>query len=140
MQEAYTKTVSVKAQTSMLKWSVPVQTDFQNLTAETQTDPVTDSASFRNNPVKQVIGTQRLRRLSQLVSQVNANRRIPSPVGMGHILNSLHVQGVGRGIALGHHHGHSNASGRGHMLNGSPVGRGTALRHHNSNAIRSRPI
>ena len=132
----------MKTQTSTIKWSVPVQTDFQNLMVETQTDPVTLSGSFRNHPVNQVIGTPRPRRLSQFVSQINANRRIPSPVGSGHILYSLPVQGVGTGIALWHHHGH-DASGRGHMLNGSAVqdvGRGTALRHHNNNAIRRRPM
>ena len=131
-----------EGQTSTIKWSVPVQTVFLNITTRTQTDPVTLSGSFRNNPVNQVIGTPRPRRLSQFVSQINANRRITSPVGRGHILNSLPVQGVGRGIDLGNHNGHSNASGRGHMLNGSPlqgVGRGMALRHHNSNAIR-RPL
>ena len=127
--QTYSKTVSVQAQTSTIKWSVPVQTDFQNLTAETQTDPITLSASFPNNPVNQVIGIPRPRRLSQYVAQINANRQIPSPVDSGFILYSLPVQDVGRGIALGHHHGH-DASGRGHMLNGSPVqgvGRGTAL-------------
>ena len=141
--QTYSKTVSVQAQTSTIKWSVPVQTDFQKLRAETQTDPVTLSGSFRNNPVNQVKGTPRPRRLSQFVSQINANRRIPSPMGRGHILNSLPVQGVGRGIDIGNHHGHSNASGRGHMLNSSSirgVERGTTLRHHNCNAIRRRPM
>ena len=141
--QTYTKTVSVKAQISTIKLSIPVQTDFSNFTAETQTDPITLSASLRNNPINQVIGTPRPRRLSQYVAQINANRRIPSPVGRGHILNNLPVQGIGREIAPGHHHGHSNASGCGHMLNGplvQGVGRGMALRHHSSNASRRQPM
>ena len=141
--QTYKKTVSVNAQTSTIKSSIPVQTDFSNFTAETQTDPITLSASFCNNPINQVIGTPRPRRLSQYVAQINANRRIPSPVGRGHILKYLPVQGTGREIAPGHHYGHSNASGCGHMLNGplvQGVGRGMALRHHSSNASRRQPM
>ena len=141
--QIYTKTVSVKVQTSNIEMSIPVQTNFSHLTAETQTDSITLSSSLHNNPINQVIGTPRPRRLSQYVAQINANRRIPSPVGRGHILNNLLAQGVGRGIAPGHHHGLSNASGRGHMLNGPPVqgvGRVMTLGHHSSNANRRQPM